>query len=92
MLRNPRLNIMEKFPFKDDGNVATTFASTALSPSPDICCMGLSARKRVASNAFKELRVTKLRMRIADIPEALKQIGRSCIYSNTKIRTIYLTS
>jgi hypothetical protein len=71
--RRARLNAMSNYPFQDNfGSV-----DTALCPADDqymhpILRMASPARRRLAQHVFDEMCIGRSKMRIVDVPEALK--------------------
>lgn len=81
--RISRPDAVFKYPFRDDrGTVDDVFNCDIVTTMPDFCCMGLAARKRLAKSIFQEMCIGSkntatfvTRMKISDVPEALKQLG-----------------
>lgn len=81
--RLPRADTVFKFPFKDTSStVALCLQCDVSKDAPDFCSMGLSARKRLATSIYQGLCIGSknsamfvTRMKVSDVPEALKQLG-----------------
>ena len=76
MMRVSRPDALMRFPFQDDsGQMADILSGNGSKRAPDFCTMVEHARKRLAIAIFGQFSVSKHRMNVADIPDAIKELG-----------------
>jgi len=83
--RQSRLDAMQHYPFADNVGGVSQVLQQPQSNLPKLLDMGPPARKRLIIKIFEEMRMSKLGLRMSDIPEALNRLGLTVSVALKKI-------